>query len=94
MTETVEVVASQPVMVPAGQMQPGDVFTTTRAHADQLAALGVLEMDKGDAPAGERAAAAGAKARAKVDAEAAKAERAAAREEKAAEPAAKTKAAD
>ncbi|MFH5927147.1 hypothetical protein [Roseomonas xinghualingensis] len=94
MTDTVEVVASQPVMVPAGQMEPGDVFTTTRTHADQLAALGVLEMEKGDGPAGERAAAAGAKARAKVDAEATKAARAAAREEKAETAAAPTKAAD
>ena len=80
MAETVDVVAAKPLMVPAGQMEAGDVFTTTRAHADQLAAMEMVTLEKGDAPAGERAATAGAKARAKLEAEAAKAAREAERQ--------------
>lgn len=39
MSDTVEVVATRPLLVPAGQMAEGDVFTTTKAHADQLIAM-------------------------------------------------------
>lgn len=87
MSDTVEVVAKAAFMIPAGQMEPGDRFTTTPGHVRELAARDQLELAAGDGDIVDRAVTAGAKARAAAE----KAERA---EAKAAESAPKAVAKD
>jgi hypothetical protein len=87
MSETIEVVAKASLMVPAGLMEPGDRFSTTRGHARELAARDQIEVTSGEGDVVDRAASAGDKARAV-------AEKAARTEAKAAEPAPKAAAKD
>jgi hypothetical protein len=44
MSETVDVVATRPLLVPAGQIAEGETFTTTKAHADQLIAMEMAKL--------------------------------------------------
>ncbi len=80
MTDTVEVVAAQPLTVPAGQIAARELFPATTGQASTLASMGMLVMEDGEGSALERAVAAGAAARKELDArlkhEAAEAEKA------------------
>jgi hypothetical protein len=41
--DTIDVVALQPLMVPAGQIAAGETFATTEQHAAQLEGLGLVK---------------------------------------------------
>lgn len=70
MTDTVEVVAARPLMIPAGRLEAQELFPATTGHAAKLADMDMLVLAdaKSDKETKlERAVAAGKQARKELD---------------------------
>jgi hypothetical protein len=67
MTDTVEVVAARPLMIPAGRLEAKELFPATTGHASQLAEMDLLVLADGKGSKLERAVAAGTQARKELD---------------------------